>query len=161
MNIDHVLQTMNQWQVAYVLIGGMNFLLRHEPILTYDIDLWIDDTDLNRSRCEAALAALDAEWGETDATWEPVRSKPPGWLSRQSVFSMNSPHGAIDIFRFVPGLPDWQMSRQNSVVEQTSRGVSYYGISDDDMLRCQMALDASARKASRVQALQDKLKQKP
>jgi hypothetical protein len=38
MNIDHILQTFNTCEVDYLLIGGMNFLLRHEPVLTYDID---------------------------------------------------------------------------------------------------------------------------
>jgi hypothetical protein len=152
---------MNDWSVGYLLIGGMNFMLRHQPILTFDIDLWIEDTDANRARCEAALTALDAEWGETDSNWESVANKPPGWLFRQSVFSLNSADGAIDIFRAVPGLVDWQASWQSSLVEQTSGGVSYHGISDEDMLRCQMALEASARKTSRIQALQDKLKQKP
>ena len=152
---------MNQWGVAYLLIGGMNFMLRHEPILTFDIDLWIEDTDENRAPCEAALAALDAEWGETDATWEPVANKAPGWLSRQAVFSLHSPHGAIDVFRYVQGLADWRAWWRTSLSEQTSGGVSYHGISDADMLRCQTALDPSSQKPSRIQTLQSKLKANP
>jgi hypothetical protein len=77
------------------------------------------------------------------------------------VYSLNSPHGAIDVFRFVPGLVDWHLSRQSSVSEQTAGGVSYCGVNDDDMLKCQLALDASARKPIRVQRLQDKLKGSP
>jgi hypothetical protein len=46
-----------------------NFLLRHEPVLTYDVDLWIDDTAENGRRCEMALAALGAEWARTDTHW--------------------------------------------------------------------------------------------
>ena len=34
MNIDHILQMFNASEVEYLLIGGMNFLLRHEPVLT-------------------------------------------------------------------------------------------------------------------------------
>ena len=36
MDVERILQTMNGKQVAYLLIGGMNFLLRHEPMLTFD-----------------------------------------------------------------------------------------------------------------------------
>jgi len=126
---------MNQCQVAYLLIGGMNYLLRHQTLLTVDIDLWIADSEANRLRCEAALAALDAQWGRTDATWEPVRNKPPHWLDHQPVLSLNSPHGAIDIFKLVPGLADWQASWQSSIAAETPGGVCYHGICDEDMLR--------------------------
>jgi hypothetical protein len=157
MNADRILATMNQFGVAYLLIGGVNFMLRHEPILTFDMDLWIEDSDENRTRCEQALAALDAEWGETDADWGPVAKKSAGWLTRQAVFCLHSPVGAIDIFRRVHGLADWQSSFQRSVAEATSSGIGYHGISDSDMLLCQLALDASAQKASRIQTLQAKL----
>ena len=58
MNVDQILRAFNETQVEYILIGGMNFLLRHAPILTFDVDLWIDDTPENRARCEAALRWL-------------------------------------------------------------------------------------------------------
>ena len=158
MNVDHILAIFNQHQVEYLLIGGMNFMLRHEPVLTFDVDLWIDDTDENRRRCELALAALDAEWGPTDATWEHVGSKPAGWIEAQGVFSLLSPHGAIDVFRAVRGLGDWSASRQSAVRELTSGGIEYYGLSDEDMLRCQLALDAAMQKTARIQSLRTKLK---
>lgn len=139
----------------------MNFLLRHEPILTFDVDLWIEDSDANRTHCEQALAALDAEWGETDATWELVSLKPAGWLSSQAVFCLHSPAGAIDIFRQVHGLTDWQSSAQRAVAETTASGVCYSGLCDSDMLQCQMALDASLQKISRIQKLQASLKNAP
>jgi hypothetical protein len=34
MNVDHVLRTFADCGVEYLLIGGMNFLLRREPVLT-------------------------------------------------------------------------------------------------------------------------------
>lgn len=161
MNADKILETFNKFQVDYLLIGGVNFMLRHEAILTFDIDLWIDDTEENLRRCSAALAALDAEWGQTDADWGLVAAKPPGWLSRQGVYSLHSPHGAIDIFRYVTGLADWQSSFATAKAEATSGGVAYHGISDEDMLRCQLALDAGAQKASRIKRLEQELKKAP
>jgi len=161
MNADKILDTMNQFGVAYLLIGGVNFMLRHVPILTFDVDLWIEDSNENRARCEQALVALDAEWGQTDADWGPVAKRPAGWLGSQAVFCLHSPTGAIDIFRRVKGLADWQSSFQRSVAEATSTGVGYHGISDNDMLLCQLALDAAMQKASRIQTLQAKLKGNP
>jgi hypothetical protein len=157
MNVDQILSVCNQHQVAYLLIGGMNFMLRHEPVLTFDVDLWIDDTPENRTRCEHALAALDAQWGSSDADWGPVASKPPGWLAQQGVFSLLSPHGAIDIFRSVRGLTDWSVSRQSAIAGVTSGGVAYHGISDEDMLRCQLALEPHQQNVGRIKSLQANL----
>ncbi len=157
MNVDHVLQTMNRLHVEYLLIGGMNYLLRHQPVLTYDIDLWIQDSEDNRTRCEQALADLSAEWGMTESDWSPVVEMTGGWLDRQSVFCLTSPHGAIDIFRGVSGLKDWKTCRAQAVSEQTAAGVEYFGLSDADMLACQLALDESHRKQQRIDWLQELL----
>ena len=35
MNVDEILRTLSQEQVDFLLIGGMNFLLRHLPELTW------------------------------------------------------------------------------------------------------------------------------
>ena len=157
MNIDLILETFNRHNVRYLLIGGVNFLLRHAPILTYDVDLWIEDTDSNCLRCEAALADLVAEWGPTEETWGFTSTLPPGWLSRQSICCMSSSAGAIDVFRYVAGLDNWQSSFDNSVIEQTASGVSYHGLSDSDMLLCQYALDPPYQKAHRIAALKSAL----
>ncbi len=145
---------MNGKQVAYLLIGGMNFLLRHEPMLTFDVDLWIEDSEMNRRRCEQALASMAAEWGATDDDWGPVARRPEGWLDRQAVFCLNSPHGAIDIFRHVSGLSDWAVCRANAVREVTAAGTAYWGLSDEDMLRCQLALDQPYRRIHRIATLE-------
>ena len=158
MDIDLVLKTMNQFQVDYLLLGGMNFMLRHKPMLTYDIDLWIEDSSENRHRCELALVDLNAEWGETTETWGPVSQLPSGWLERQAVFCLTSPHAAVDIMRFVEGMSDWQLSRMNCSPEKTRLGTPYFGLSDNDMLQCQLALIENQRNAERVRYLQNILK---
>jgi hypothetical protein len=38
MNVDEILGELGAAGVDYLLIGGMNFLLRHEPELTFDVD---------------------------------------------------------------------------------------------------------------------------
>jgi hypothetical protein len=155
MKLNHILQTFNACQVKYLLIGGMNFALRHQPYTTYDVDLWIEDTDANRAACEQALARLGAEWGRNDDDWGPTHTKGAGWLESQGVFSLHSPFGSIDIFRAVAGLTDWQASNVEAVPFQTDGGTSFRGLSDADMLRCQLALEPAQQKAERIRVLQN------
>lgn len=138
----------------------MNFLLRHKPVLTYDVDLWVEDREENLRRCEAALAALEAEWGGSDADWGKVAQRASGWLGTQSVFCLTSPHGAIDIFREVRGLRNWREARGRALNERTTSGIPYWGLADEDMLRCQQVLDEPHRNRDRIATLQEALKRK-
>ncbi len=156
MNVDRILQVFNDCQVDYLLIGGMNFLLRHAANLTFDVDLWIDDTPENRARCEDALSLLDAEWGATVTDWKRTKEFAPGWLENQAMYCLNAPDGAIDIFRSVTGLADWHDSAARSVSETTQLGTRYRGLSDADMLACQLALEPGQRKMDRVTFLSQK-----
>jgi len=140
--------------VDWILIGGMNYLLNHEPILTYDVDVWIRDEATNRARVNLALVQLQCAWGETEETWAPVEQD-PAWLMRQSLFCMTSPHGAIDLFREVLGLENrFQECWQDGAVKKTATGIPYRSLSDRHMLECQLALPEHLRKAGRVARLQ-------
>jgi hypothetical protein len=158
MNIDRIFETFNRCEVQWILIGGVNFLLRHQPVLTFDVDLWIEDSSTNRVRCERALAELDAEWGPSDDAWMPVRQHASGWLQRQSLYCLTSPHGAIDVFRRVAGLGDWPASLRHAVAGRTAGGAAFLGLSDEDMLRCQLALDEGLRRAERIAVLERALR---
>ena len=153
MNVDHILRVLEEHGVQYVLIGGMNFLLRHEPVLTYDVDVWVQPSEENLRRTESALAALDCEWGATESDWGAIADKQAGWLQDQAVYCLTSPHGAIDVFLSVTGLEDWDGCRARAVGDRTAAGVGYVGLSDEDMLRCQEALDGPARKQDRILTL--------
>ena len=161
MNVDQIFEIFNRHQVRFLLIGGMNFYLRHEPVTTLDVDLWIEDSPENRRRSEIALSDLHASWGETESAWEDVAHKPPGWLDRQSMFCLLSPAGALDVFRHVRGLDDWERSFENAIRETTPGSVRYHGLADEDMLRCQLALDDHQRKQDRVTFLQKVVKHHP
>ena len=154
MNIDVVLSKLNERQVAYLLIGGVNFMLRHQPITTGDIDVWIEDSEENRRRCELAVIELGAEWGRTDKDWGPVAALPPGWLERQGMFCISTPFAPLDIFRSVPGLKSWQESRREAIQGTTQAGTRFFGISDRDMLECQLALAPGQEKQDRIRYLQ-------
>jgi hypothetical protein len=158
MDFAHILATMNAHDCQYLLIGGYNFSLRHHPYTTLDIDLWIQDSLDNRRRCEAALITLNAEWGENDANWRPVKQLPADWLDKQHVFSLLCPHGLVDIFRSVKGLDSWEECYRRSFEGQLKDGTRYRGLSDSDMLLCQLALEEHERKLDRIRALQNALK---
>jgi hypothetical protein len=154
-NVDRILEVFNRHRVGYLVIGGVNFLLRHAPVLTFDVDLWIEDGDVNRRRCEQALAELGAEWGSTEANWRPVSRRAAGWLTGQDMFCLTSPAGPAAIFRSVKGLDNWPSASERAVAGETGAGIPYRGISDEDMLRCQLALDPAEQRADRIRALQD------
>ncbi len=159
MNVERILGTLNRNRVAYLVIGGVNFLLRHQPAVTFDVDVWIEDTETNRARCEKALAQLKAEWGPSDSDWKPVAKRGPGWLQRQGVFCLTSPQGAIDVFRQVKGLRDWRSSWRRAARVRIG-AIAFRALSDRDMLRCQEALRPSERKLDRIRVLKRALRGK-
>ncbi len=142
------------------LAGRVSADRRHQPVLTFDVALWINDRETNRRRCERALESLEAEWGESDSDWGKVAQRGSGWLDRQPVFYLTSPSGAIDIFRSVTGLPDWAASRGRASRDRTASGTPYWGLSDEDMLRCQLALEPPYQKSQRIATLERVLREK-
>jgi hypothetical protein len=158
MNIDAILESFARNKVDAILIGGMNFLLQHQPVLTFDVDFWVRDTDENLSRVSEALHELGAEWGRDDKSWRPVPSA-TGWLRTQSMFCMTSPHGAIDIFREVAGLEgQYDDCRTRGADCLTSTGIPYVSLSNQDMLACQLALPEAERRLDRIAFLENLLK---
>ena len=155
MNIDHILETLNRYRVDYLLIGGVNFLLHHKPILTYDVDVWVADNDTNLVALNRALIDLGAAWGSTELQWAPV-PEDPSWLKRQSCFCLTTAHGALDVFRNVLGV---EGRYQECVTEArsgtTAAGIGYRGLSDRHMLECQLALDSDVQDKDRISALRD------
>ncbi len=160
MNIDLILQTLSRHNVDFLLFGGVNFMLRHEPVLTFDVDIWVRPEVGNLERCEVALREMEAEWGETEVSWGLVSEKSPGWLGRQAVYCMICKYGALDIFLAVKGLDEWEASAAHAVSVATGGGASCRGLSDEDMLRCQQALPENEQKKDRVRVLSSALKER-
>lgn len=153
MNVDEILKALNDEQVDYLLIGGMNFLLRHAPELTFDVDVWVRDDAVNLKRVNRALQSLGAEWGATDKDWRAIADD-WRWLQRQGCFCMTTRHGALDVFRDVRGLEGrYDECRTSAVPSTTSKGVPFMALSDEHMLACQHALPEHERKAKRVEVL--------
>ena len=153
MNVDKILETLNAEGVSFILIGGMNFLLRHFPELTFDVDIWVQDNPENLSRVNRALQSLGASWGPTEATWAPIPSD-SRWLQHQIMFCLTTEQGALDIFRDVRGLEGrYQECLDRAAKAATAAGCAFLGLSDTDMLRSQEALPAQEQKLQRMAKL--------
>jgi hypothetical protein len=156
-NVDAILEAFHRRKVRAILIGGMNFLLRHQHVMTFDLDLWVADSDENLANVADALRDLGAQWGRDDTSWGPIPSG-YAWLRRQTVFCLTSPYGAIDIFLEVAGLErQWAACRDRCDDRTTDSGIPYVSLSDRDMLACQMALPEGDRRLDRIRYLQQRL----
>ena len=155
MNVDEILRALNGEQVDYLLIGGINFLLRHLPELTYDVDIWVRNDAANLERLNRALRRLGAEWGRTEAEWHLV-PEDWRWLEGQCLFCLTTKHGALDVFRDVRGLEGrYAESRDRGAPSATGTGVKFIALSDEDMLACQEALPPGERKLRRMDVLRE------
>ena len=146
-------------KVDYILIGGVNFLIRHLPELTFDVGIWVRDTPENLNALNHSLETLGASWGPTERDWAPIPRK-ADWLQQQAVFCLTTNYGALDIFREVRGLE----GQYAECLARSSRiklpgGVEFNSLSDQDMLACQLALPESERKQKRVEVLTKAIKE--
>ena len=148
-----MLETLNEQRVNYLLIGGMNFLIRHAPERTFDLDVWVADEPANLEALNRALRQLGAAWGPTEAAWGPIPDD-WRWLRRQPCFCLTTAHGALDVFLEVLGLEGrFAACRAAGIPTITASGVRFIGLNDQDMLRCQEALPPTQRKAHRMEVL--------
>jgi hypothetical protein len=160
MQVDAILEAFARREVDSILIGGMNFLLRHQPVLTFDVDFWVRDSDENLARVTEALRDLGAEWGEKEDSWGPIPND-TRWLLRQSMVCLTTNYGAVDIFREVKGLEgQYDFCHARSKPAQTSSGIRFRSLADEDMLACQLALPESERRLDRVAYLRKLREQK-
>lgn len=155
MNVDRILSELRAGQVDYLLIGGMNFLLRHVPELTFDVDIWVRDTPANLERLNMALRRMGGAWGPTENQWAAV-PEDWRWLERQMVFCLTTDHGALDVFRTVRGLENrYDECRESATEARTAAEISFLSLSDTHMLACQEALPPGERKQRRMEILRE------
>jgi len=153
MNPDGIFSALNFQEAEYLLFGGVNHMLVHEPVTTFDVDIWIKDTTENRAKANAALHDLEATWGIDDRSWGPV-PRDASRLIRQPVFYMLTKHGPLDLFREVLGLEGrFAECYSASAIRKTGSGTRFYSLSDRHMLECQLALSPAERKLDRIRKL--------
>ena len=160
MNVDEILQTLKAEHVDYLLIGGMNFLLRHLPELTFDVDIWVRDNEENLKKLNRALRKLGGAWGRTEKDWNEI-SEDWHWLNSQSMFCLTTKHGALDIFREVLGLEGrYEECFSRATAASTTTGIPFASLSDEDMLICQEHLPIGEQKSRRMEVLREAIHKK-
>jgi hypothetical protein len=160
MNVDVILSALNSEQVDYILVGGMNFLIRHLPELTFDVDIWVRDSDSNLERLNRALRQLGAQWGPTEQEWAAV-PEDWRWLQRQMVFCLTTDHGALDVFRELRGLENqYETCRTAASLIHTASGIPFMSLSDEHMLACQEALPVEERHLKRMEVLREAIRKR-
>ena len=160
MNVDRILSVLNSESVDYLLVGGMNFLIRHLPELTFDVDIWVRDTEANLAHLNGALRKLGAQWGPTELQWAPV-PEDWRWLQRQAVFCLTTEHGALDVFRELRGLEDqYDQCHRAASRMHTATGVPFMSLSDEHMLACQEALPVEQRRRKRIEVLREAIRRR-
>ena len=153
MDVEHILHTLNQHSVEYILIGGMNFLFNHSGPITYDVDIFVNDTSANLIELNFALQDLHCEWGESEDKWGPISSD-PNWLKAQTAVCLTSPFGPLDIYRKVRSLDDgFDACKSRAELRSMPNGDFYFSLCDEDMLGCELAAEVSERNTSRIDAL--------
>ena len=158
MNVDEILSALNKERTDYILIGGMNFLIRHLPELTFDVDVWVNHSEENLIKLNKALCALGAAWGPTEKEWQTV-GEDWRWLQRQNVFCLTTRHGAVDVFLEVRGLEGRYAECRRAASEwRTNASVPFASLSDEHMLACQEALPLSEQRPGRVKVLREALR---
>ncbi len=152
-----IFQTLDLHGVDYLLIGGLNFFLLHQPVSTQDVDVLIRSSPDNVSRCESALCDMKAEWGSSDDDWELVCNKPSGWLNKQDVFCLLTKFGPLDIFLSVPGIESFDSAKHRAIKYSYSSSNASHLVSAFDLLACQLAIPEQYRRRDRVKYLEELL----
>lgn len=97
MNSDFkdLLRLFADFQVSYLVVGGYAVIRYTEPRYTKDLDLWVEATPENSSRCYQALAAFGAPLGDV---------QPFDLVQEGYVFQMGVPPNRVDLLMNVRGL---------------------------------------------------------
>ncbi len=157
MNPSRVFNVLNSHQVSYLLIGGLNFAMNFRPeYLTFDIDLFVQDSPSNLASLNKALITLESSWGPDDISWHALPDDDGKWLTKQSCFCLVTASGPVDVFRAVQGLENRYIECYDAGNDrQTLDGITYRSLSAPHMLECQLALDEKDRKLDRVRFLRE------
>jgi hypothetical protein len=136
---ERIIAALNEHGVQYIVIGGIAATLHGCPEQTFDLDILYADTPANLARLRQALEAVGAQWDS------PLSEEV---LQRQPVFALNTRHGDLAIFRWLPGAGDFNEAALQ--VEQVELGAHKVLVLSLDALIAtkEAAADPNPRKQS-------------
>lgn len=130
-----LLQSLNEFEVEYLIVGGFAVMKYGEPRFTKDLDVWIRSSPENAVRVVGALQKFGAPLGHDGVTAETFSGK-------QVVYQIGVAPVRIDILTDITGVEfadAWQRR-----VAGTFFGLSVYFISFDDLIANKRALGRSS-----------------
>jgi predicted nucleotidyltransferase len=130
-----LLQTLNECQVEYLVVGGYAVMKYTEPRYTKDLDVWVHNSAPNSARVFRALAKFGAPLKQDGIT-------PESFTKDQVVYQIGVAPVRIDILTHITGVQFSDAWRNR--VEGAFFGVPVNLISLDDLVANKQAVGRSA-----------------
>jgi hypothetical protein len=125
MDTEHILRTLNDHSVDYVVVAGS---LSPAPSRC-DLSILIDDTPANRIELNFALKDLFCECADEAEKLKPVPDIPV-WLEEENVHVLKSPYGELCVFRALDGLAGgFEEAKGTALLKAMQDGEMYYEMS--------------------------------
>ena len=119
---SELLNTFNEHEVKYLIVGGFAVMAYSEPRYTKDLDVWVEASPINASKVFAALRDFGAPLdGLTESDFE-----------ESGFYQMGRPPGRIDVMMSIDGV-EFDTAWKNRTLA-VFRGVSVHFIGKDDLI---------------------------
>lgn len=112
LDAERILDALAEYQVDYVIVGGVAVQTHGHLRTTIDIDLFPRPEPANLARLADALNSLDARVlnpGSENLTIDAAM------LPRATMWQFVTRHGAIDVLHDAPGAPSYEELRQRAL----------------------------------------------
>ncbi|MFH1419721.1 MAG: nucleotidyltransferase [Planctomycetota bacterium] len=115
-----ILKRLNEYQVEFVIIGGMAGVAHGSSLVTEDLDVCVPLTRENRSRIMASLADLNPRW-RMHPDRPPVPLHPAKLEGCKNIYIL-SDWGQVDFLSEVTGLGDFGLVSRRCVTMDIAGG---------------------------------------
>jgi hypothetical protein len=118
-----ILRTLEAFEVAYVLIGGLAVQTHGHPRTTQELDLVPEPSEENRERLRSALLSLGARRAGATAP-EPIE------IPQDGVLELDTDAGGVDIHLDPPGAAPYAELRARALEVELDTVVPVVGLDD-------------------------------
>ncbi len=118
-----LLNTFNEHEVKYLVVGAFAVMIYSEPRYTKDLDVWVETSEENARRVFAALKDFGA----------PLKGLTESDFTESGFYQMGRPPGRIDVLMSLDGL-DFESAWESRMPEEF-RGVPVFYIGKEDLIR--------------------------
>jgi hypothetical protein len=113
LDAERILETLAQYRVEYVIVGGVAVQTHGHVRTTVDIDVYPRPEPSNLARLADALNALEARVLNPGSQGMQIDAKA---LPRANLWQFSTRHGPIDVLHDAPGAPPYDDLRRRALV---------------------------------------------